>query len=589
MKRTLLSIFVMTIFVLTLYLPNTFAQDPMELGLPEGAKARFGRGWIMGIQYSPDGTLLKVRSSIGIWIYNAQTGKELNLFPGEFPCVAFSPDGQTFVSKSKDGISLWDVKTGNLRRTRERTSLSVPVVFSPDGKILATGSGGAIHLWDVNTGDLLPTPILGAAGDINSLVFSPDGQKLVCAGSVWDVHTGSLLYEIKGGSVAFSPDGNTLATSGWFGVSLWDVATGELRRTLIEPEHHHIGRIYNLAFSPDGNTLATSRGDNLAFSPDGNTLTTGQFSPSQGHTLGLWDVATGELRHTLAGHWVIESVAFSPDGLTLASGSHDKTIRLWDVATGELRHTLTGHTDYVYSVAFSPDGLTLASGSRDGTVLLWHIMPATKAVEENLRLAADVNGDGAVNIQDLVAVATALGKVGAEDADVNGDGAVNIQDLVAVAAALGKAAAAPSIIRHQATREFTFEDVQLWLTQARLLNLMDTTTQQGILFLEQLLVALTPKKTALFTNYPNPFNPETWIPYQLSEPADVTLTIYDINGRVIRVLDLGHQPIGVYQNRARAAYWDGKNAVGETVASCVYFYTLTAGEFTATRKMLIRK
>ena len=88
---------------------------------------------------------------------------------------------------------------------------------------------------------------------------------------------------------------------------------------------------------------------------------------------------------------------------------------------------------------------------------------------------------------------------------------------------------------------------------------------------------------------PNPFNPETWIPYQLAKAADVTVTIYDINGSVVRALALGHQSVGVYHSQARAAYWDGKNAVGEPVASGVYFYTLIAGDFTATRKLLIAK
>ena len=98
-----------------------------------------------------------------------------------------------------------------------------------------------------------------------------------------------------------------------------------------------------------------------------------------------------------------------------------------------------------------------------------------------------------------------------------------------------------------------------------------------------------PQQTSLLANYPNPFNPETWIPYQLAESADVTLTIYDLHGRVVRGLDLGHQRAGMYHGRSRAAYWDGRNAVGEPVASGVYFYTITAGEFTATRKMLIMK
>ena len=101
--------------------------------------------------------------------------------------------------------------------------------------------------------------------------------------------------------------------------------------------------------------------------------------------------------------------------------------------------------------------------------------------------------------------------------------------------------------------------------------------------------AIPPDQTQLLANYPNPFNPETWIPYQLSAPAHVTVRIYATSGVLVRRLRLGHQAAGYYTNRSRAAYWDGKNAVGESVASGLYFYTLTAGDFTATGKMLIRK
>ena len=96
-------------------------------------------------------------------------------------------------------------------------------------------------------------------------------------------------------------------------------------------------------------------------------------------------------------------------------------------------------------------------------------------------------------------------------------------------------------------------------------------------------------ETALLPNYPNPFNPETWIPYRLAKSADVSIAIYSADGKLVRTLTLGHQAVGIYESRSRAAYWDGRNALGEPVASGVYFYTLTAGEFIATRKMLIRK
>ena len=203
-------------------------------------------------------------------------------------------------------------------------------------------------------------------------------------------------------------------------------------------------------------------------------------------------------------------------------------------------------------------------------------------------LKGDVNGDGTVNIADLVLITSNLGKTGQNAADVNGDGVVNIADLVLVAGALGTNAAAPSLFS-QSVSTLTVADVRLWLSQAQYLTLTDATSQRGFLFLEQLLAALTPKETALLPNYPNPFNPETWIPYQLANPAEVTINIYAVDGHVVRRLVLGHQVAGTYQSRSRAAYWDGRNTFGEPVASGIYFYTLTAGDFTATRKMLILK
>ena len=205
-------------------------------------------------------------------------------------------------------------------------------------------------------------------------------------------------------------------------------------------------------------------------------------------------------------------------------------------------------------------------------------------------LPEDVNQDGRVNIADLVVVAHSIGALAAENprADVNGDGVINIIDLTLVAAALGKAAAAPAA--HAAAIEnLTATEVAQWLQAAGQANLTDPVFQRGVEVLKHLFVLLVPKETVLLANYPNPFNPETWIPYQLATPAEVTLRIYAVDGSLIRTLSLGHKPIGIYQTRSRAAYWDGKNELGEPVASGVYFYTLTAGDFTATRKMLIRK
>ena len=211
------------------------------------------------------------------------------------------------------------------------------------------------------------------------------------------------------------------------------------------------------------------------------------------------------------------------------------------------------------------------------------------SVTDPLGASEDVNGDGIVDVEDLVSVARQFGKTGPNAADVNGDGVVNVDDLILVAAVLDAGAAAAPALYSDALEGLAVADVQLWLSQAKMRDVTDPSVQRGILFLEQLLTALIPKETALLPNYPNPFNPETWIPYQLSKSAAVTLTIYDIQGRVVRALDLAHRRAGMYQTRSRAAYWDGKNDFGEQVASGVYFYTLSAGEFSASRKMLIRK
>ena len=200
----------------------------------------------------------------------------------------------------------------------------------------------------------------------------------------------------------------------------------------------------------------------------------------------------------------------------------------------------------------------------------------------------DVNRDDVVNILDLVLVASVLGDEGTDlSADVNGDGIVNILDLVLVAGAFGNAAAPSS--DPQTLAMLTTADVEQWLAHAQELDLTDATSQRGILFLEQVLAVLTPKETVLLPNYPNPFNPETWIPYRLANDTDVRISIYDINGALVRQLDLGYQRAGYYTDRSRAAYWDGRNAFGEQIATGIYFYSLTARDFSATRKMLIGK
>ena len=544
--------------------------------------------------------------------------------------VSFSPDSEMLASGGQRGtVRLWNVET----RTEivELSGDAGPVRsvrFSPvrDSEMLASGGlDGTVHLWNVETRTKIGA-LTGHIGAVFSLSFSPDGKRLASiAGDhegelrLWDVEAHTEIATLtdnywEARNVSFSPvrDSKLLAGAGDDGmVRLWDVDTGAEIAALQGPFNH----VTSVIFSPDGKTLATAGRDEtggvvymwdvatrteiavirvqdpnepiVSFSPDSRTLA--YFRDYSSNTVRLWDIEAGIEKPGLTMNGTPRGVSFSPDGKTLAIAD-SSGVRLWDVATRIPKVTI--RLGAAYTAIFSPDGRTLVIHDArhwNRERLFWLRVPASGAVADATRLATDINGDGVVNVQDLVAVSAALGQTGNVDADVNGDGAVNIQDLVAVAAALAEAAAAPALNHAQPVEGLTAAEVGHWIALAQGADLADPESQRGIRFLHYLSAILIPKETALLANYPNPFNPETWLPYRLAKPADVALTIYAADGDVVRALALGHQPAGVYQAKSRAAYWDGRNSRGEPVASGVYFYTLNANDFTATRKMLIRK
>ncbi len=170
------------------------------------------------------------------------------------------------------------------------------------------------------------------------------------------------------------------------------------------------------------------------------------------------------------------------------------------------------------------------------------------------------------------------------DADLNDDGVVNILDLVEVANNIGEDVPTSPDADFIAT-----EQLQEWITEAKKMDDGSYAFKRGIRVLEAFLQLVRPEMTVLFPNYPNPFNPETWIPYQLANASDVQITIYDTKGIVVRTLRLGHQAAGYYTDRKRAAYWDGRNGLGENVASGIYFYQLQTDDASHLRKMVILK
>ncbi len=216
---------------------------------------------------------------------------------------------------------------------------------------------------------------------------------------------------------------------------------------------------------------------------------------------------------------------------------------------------------------------------------------------EGVEPYGDVNQDGTVNILDLVIVGQNLGQKPASNprADINNDGQVNVLDLVLVAERLGeKVAAAPTqvdTIKPTAVSTVEIITIQRSLRELEALPEKSHNVKIAIQFLRLWLenANRSVSETKLLPNYPNPFNPETWIPYQLAEATDVSVKIYDVSGRLVRVLSVGFKPVGYYLTRERAAYWDGRNEIGESVSSGVYFIRFVAGAFAATQRVVIVK
>ena len=423
--------------------------------------------------------------------------------------------------------------------------------------------------------------------------FSPDGSYRTRYNSpnvsLVEVNSGNTVWQKSfpyTGVVIFSPDGRYLAIGREYHrlsratyysglLTIWEVRTG------------------NLVWS------RTTEVTSASFSPDGRYLVTGD-SGSSG--VDIWKVSTNQLVREIQTQSRVYSVAFSPNGRHVAIGQLNNAIDIYRIRDEEINESTpitleksidTGDT--VSYLSWSPDGLFISDNRKVYRPLLDPIL--MDLVPKPLDARRDVNGDGVVDVNDLVHVASNFSKSFAVDAnpnpDVTRDGVVDLADLLEIVIALNAAAAAPSSNSHTDST-LTAKNLQYYVDQAKQFNENDLTFQKGVAVLEHIIATLTasetvPTETALFPNYPNPFNPETWIPYQLAAAADVTLTFYDVKGRAVRTLELGHQRAGIYQDRKRAAYWDGRNMQGEPVASGVYFYTLTAGEFTATRKLLIWK
>ena len=537
--------------------------------------------------------------------------------PGDYRVAAANDlDGNIYFFDYDDNSSHWRANWSKIGM-HATSSLAV----SPDQSMLASGGtkrDSNVLLWDPYN-NTIPKRLEGHTESVTSVAFSPD-REILASGSkdntviLWNIAAGTSTATLEGHtnrvlSVAFSPDGKTLASgSDDKTIRLWDVATGRQIDTLLG----HTSGVTSLAFNPNRLTymLASVGGYDQTVllwdispvpipAPTIEIIPSEIESPAVGENL-VVNIKISNVKN-VAGYQLTvhfnpealkfvksENGSFFPDGYSAERNSDQIKLAAVNVSgnsTGD--GTLATLTFSV--VVVEPSQITLSDiivMEKDFTIIPIVAKRCDIVVISEVKL--DVNGDGVVNIKDLTFVAAHFDQVGQNKADVNDDNVVDIRDLLLVASRINSDAAAPSMAQ-LTFADLTAQDIQTWLSQTFQLELNDANHRKGIAVLQQLLAALTPKETVLLPNYPNPFNPETWIPYQLATPADVMVTIYAVDGTVVRTLALGHQSIGIYQGKNRAAYWDGKNALGEPVASGVYFYTLTAGEFAATRKMLIRK
>ena len=567
-------------------------------------------GHVEGIAFSPDGRYLAAdgvdENGTGVWLLDVATrttvgSRYVHDDANRIHSVAYSPDGRyVAVGVNLQWAFIWDLNSGEMYGWgKEDASEVYDVTFSPDGRYLATGNdNGDLTLWELNSWwtDNVNAIDLKPGANVRSVAFSPNGNYLAADGydgsnayvNIYNVSNGRVAWQINSGNVlaiAFSPNGEYIAlgdtdeTITFYRIGVNPTHVGQITAS---------GMVFDLAWSPDGTMISDGR--------DVWNVTYQAPAPPDNNRIGV--VLPPEL---------ISEVAFAPNStyFTVKAKYPNLTgVSGMDIFYGSCIITLqipAGMQGFVFPLK------TVHDASVDFLLSVGiNIVPLGGTFLDALDLFSKVNNSQ--NRELKIELHTDARHREPPDTEMECivllkhpvNRRPNGIDITIEQQYRDTDRGSTRIFKVYESKRWIFDDdgwaaptAQVTVFDYPAFQLLPAEVQQYLLLqfseFETTERWLIPKETAMDQNYPNPFNPETWIPYQLAEAADVTLTIYAVGGTVVRQLILGHQPIGIYQGKSRAAYWDGRNKLGEPVASGVYFYTLTAGDFTATRKMLIRK